>query len=137
MEVMIDKVPHVRFNTRVRDESVGGDNPYKWEIVTTNDLFLGKSENGREEMVIEATSRTAFRKGNWALIPPYEGPEVNTLVKIELGNYDYYQLYNLKEDIRQKNNLAKSNPEKLEELIIAYEIIRGNKNRAIQQLELK
>lgn len=42
MEVMIDKVPHVRFNTRVRDESVGGDNPYKWEIVTTNDLFLGK-----------------------------------------------------------------------------------------------
>lgn len=101
------------------------------------DLFLGKSENGREEMVIEATSRTAFRKGNWALIPPYEGPEVNTLVKIELGNYDYYQLYNLKEDIRQKNNLAKSNPEKLEELISAYEIIRGNKNRAIQQLELK
>lgn len=42
MEVMIDKVPHVRFNTRVRDESVGGDNPYKWKIVTTNDLFLGK-----------------------------------------------------------------------------------------------
>ena len=42
MEVMIDKVPHVRFNTRVRDESIGGDNPYKWEIVTTNDLFLGK-----------------------------------------------------------------------------------------------
>tara|TARA_B100001094_G_scaffold234563_1_gene229522 strand:- start:986 stop:1621 length:636 start_codon:yes stop_codon:yes gene_type:complete len=100
-------------------------------------LFLGKSENGRDEMIIEATSRTAFRKGNWALIPPYEGPEVNTLVKIELGNYDYYQLYNLKEDIRQKNNLAKSNPEKLKEMITAYEIIRGNKNRAIQQLELK
>ena len=100
-------------------------------------LFLGKSENGRDEMVIEATSRTAFRKGDWALIPPYEGPEVNTLVKIELGNYDYYQLYNLKEDIRQKNNLAKSSPEKLKELITAYEKIRGNENRDIQQLELK
>ena len=100
-------------------------------------LFLGKSENGRDEMVIEATSRTAFRKGDWALIPPYDGPEVNTLVKIELGNYDYYQLYNLKEDIRQKNNLAKSNPEKLKELITAYEKIRGNENRDIQQLELK
>lgn len=100
-------------------------------------LFLGKSENGRDEMVIEATSRTAFRKGDWALIPPYQGPEVNTLVKIELGNYDYYQLYNLKEDIRQKNNLAKSNPEKLKELITAYEKIRGNENRDIQQLELE
>ena len=100
-------------------------------------LFLGESENGRDEMVIEATSRTAFRRGDWALIPPYEGPKVNTLVKIELGNYDYYQLYNLKEDIRQKNNLAKSNPEKLKELITAYEKIRGNENRDIQQLELK
>ena len=100
-------------------------------------LFLGKSENGRDEMVIEATSRTAFRKGDWALIPPYQGPEVNTLVKIELGNYDYYQLYNLKEDIKQKNNLAESNPEKLKELITAYEKIRGNENRDIQQLELE
>ena len=39
---MIDKVPHVVFKTRVRDESVGGENPYRWEDKTTEDLFGGK-----------------------------------------------------------------------------------------------
>ena len=35
-------VPEVVFHTRVRDESIGGDNPYKWQDVTTSDLFSGK-----------------------------------------------------------------------------------------------
>lgn len=37
-----DKVPSVVFKTRVRDESIGGDNPYRWQDVTTDDLFSGK-----------------------------------------------------------------------------------------------
>ena len=36
------KVPTVTFKTRVRDESVGGPNPYRWEDVTTDQLFKGK-----------------------------------------------------------------------------------------------
>src|SRR6056300_416202 len=36
------EVPNVVFKTRVRDESIGGDNPYRWEIVTTEELFAGK-----------------------------------------------------------------------------------------------
>lgn len=30
------------FKTRVRDETIEGPNPYRWEDVTTNDLFDGK-----------------------------------------------------------------------------------------------
>ncbi|MRI00116.1 sulfatase-like hydrolase/transferase [Kriegella sp. EG-1] len=101
------------------------------------DVFLGKSAKGRNEMVIEATSRTAFRKGDWAMIPPYKGPAVNKHVNIELANAAEYQLYNLKEDIAQQHNLASSKPEKLQELITAYETIRGTENTEIQQLELK
>jgi len=101
------------------------------------DLFLGKSDNGREDLIIEATSRTAFRKGNWVLIPPYEGPAVAKEVKIELGNFNSYQLHNLKDDIGQQNNLAKTNPDKLKEMIAAYEAIRGTENSEIQQLDLK
>lgn len=101
------------------------------------DVFLGKSDTGRDELVIEATSRTAFRKGDWAMIPPYKGPAVNTQVKIELGNADEYQLYNLDEDIAQQYNNANRNPEKLQEMITAYEAIRGTQNSEIQQLELK
>jgi peroxiredoxin len=35
-------VPSVTFKTRVRDDSIDGDNPYRWEDVTTWDLFAGK-----------------------------------------------------------------------------------------------
>ena len=36
------QVPNVTFKTRVRDESIGGDNPFKWEDKTTDDYFAGK-----------------------------------------------------------------------------------------------
>lgn len=35
-------LPKVTFHTRVRDESIGGDNPFKWEDKTTDDYFAGK-----------------------------------------------------------------------------------------------
>jgi len=36
------KLPNITFHTRVRDESIGGDNPFKWEDKTTDDYFKGK-----------------------------------------------------------------------------------------------
>jgi peroxiredoxin len=36
------KLPQVAFKTRVRDESVEGPNPYRWETRTTDDYFNGK-----------------------------------------------------------------------------------------------
>ena len=35
-------VPNVTFKTRVRDESIAGPNPYRWQDVTTSDYFAGK-----------------------------------------------------------------------------------------------
>lgn len=35
-------VPQAIFKMRVRDESIGGDNPYRWQDVASNDLFEGK-----------------------------------------------------------------------------------------------
>lgn len=35
-------VPQVTFKTRVRDESIGGENPFRWQDVTTDELFKGK-----------------------------------------------------------------------------------------------
>jgi len=101
------------------------------------DVFMGNSTDGRDEMILEATSRTAYRKGNWALIPPYEGPAIAEKVNIELGNAEGYQLYYLKDDIGQQDNLAESNPEKLQEMITGFEAIRGTENSKVEQLELK
>ncbi|WP_027075603.1 sulfatase family protein [Maribacter antarcticus] len=89
--------------------------------------FLGKSKTGRKELILEATSRTAFRKGNWVMIPPYKGKRVNTSVNIELGNDIIYQLYNLNDDLGQQNNVAQAYPEKLAKMITAYKEILDKK----------
>ena len=36
------KLPEVTFKTRVRDESIEGPNPFRWEIRDTSDFFAGK-----------------------------------------------------------------------------------------------
>lgn len=37
------RVPEVTFKTRVRDESVGGENPFRWQDVTSSEIFGGKT----------------------------------------------------------------------------------------------
>ena len=100
-------------------------------------VLLGESQKGRQNLILEATSRTAYREGDWAMIPPYRGPAVNTWVNIELGNSPEYQLYNLAEDPGQQHNLADQNPEKLREMVEAFEAIRGKDYGNTQPLELK
>jgi peroxiredoxin (alkyl hydroperoxide reductase subunit C) len=43
MNPEIKRVPDVVFKTRVRDESVEGPNPYRWQDKTTADIFGGKN----------------------------------------------------------------------------------------------
>ncbi len=102
------------------------------------DVLFGKSDKGRENLILEATSRTAFRSGDWLLIPPYKGlPSFNKNVEIETGNADVFQLYNLKDDVAQKNNLAEKHPEKVKDLFDAFLKIRGEEYSKTQKLELK
>jgi len=101
------------------------------------EVLMGNSDQGRTELVLEATSRTAFRKGDWVMIPPYKGPAVNEKVQIELGNDSEFQLFNLVNDIGQQNNLAEANPDKLKEMLNAFEVIRGKGYSKTQKLELK
>ncbi|MEZ5000642.1 MAG: arylsulfatase [Bacteroidales bacterium] len=88
------------------------------------DALLGKSDKGREELVIEASGRTALRLGDWIMIPPYPGAEIALDVNIELGNSSEYQLYNLKTDIGERVNLATSEPGRLREMISIYDSLR-------------
>ena len=37
-----DTIPNVTFKARVRDESIGGSNPFDWKDVSTDDLFKNK-----------------------------------------------------------------------------------------------
>jgi arylsulfatase A-like enzyme len=99
--------------------------------------FMGEEKVGRSELMLEATGRTALRKGEWIMIPPYKGAAKIATVNIEIGNDPNYQLYNLTNDIGQVNNVAESNPEKLEEMIADYKAIRGDLNSDVQEVVLK
>ncbi len=91
------------------------------------DAFLGRSPQGRDELVLEATGRTAYRQGDWVLIPPHEGPAVAAHVNIELGNSSDYQLYHLTDDAGETRNRAAEEPERLQKMRKAYQaIVRSN-----------
>ncbi|MBC1261996.1 peroxiredoxin [Synechococcus sp. BSF8S] len=39
---VIERVPSVIFHTRVRDEAVPGPNPFRWQDLSTDEIFAGK-----------------------------------------------------------------------------------------------
>ncbi len=78
--------------------------------------LLGKSDKGRNELVIEAQGRLAYRAGDWALIPPCEGPPYSKNTGNELGNIPEGGLFNVKSDLGQQNNLIDKDVEKYNEM---------------------
>lgn len=79
------------------------------------DAFMGKKLQARENLVVEAQGRMAYRQGDWMMIPPYCGQERN-LTGNELGNLPEYALFNLKEDKAQQENRVVGNEPLLEEM---------------------
>jgi arylsulfatase A-like enzyme len=84
------------------------------------EAFLGKSEQGRNDLVVEAMGRLAFRQGDYAFIPSYKGNPMNKEVNIEVGVAPEIQLYDVKKDPAQKVNIAKDHPEKVKEMQEAF-----------------
>lgn len=87
--------------------------------------LLGKTPHGRDSFILEANGKTALRKDNWLMIPPYQGDKLKKKVNIESGIDINYQLYNLKLDHSQQKNVAVNNPEELKMMISEYEILTG------------
>lgn len=78
--------------------------------------FLGKSNKGRKNLVVEGVSRKmTYREGNWAYMPGYETKNGKTKP----------ELYDLKNDISQTNNLVEKMPKKLASMAQNYEKIRA------------
>lgn len=89
--------------------------------------LLGKNEKGRDWLIEHAANgRLSIVKGDWKFIEPGPGPRINVNVNIELGNDTLPQLYNLRNDIGENENLAKSDPDKVNELSALLRKIREN-----------
>jgi arylsulfatase A-like enzyme len=84
--------------------------------------LLGRSTQGRSHVVEYATALSLI-VGDWKVIQPHGGPKRN-VPGIETGNDPQPQLFNLKDDIGERNNLAPQYPEKTKELLSMLEQIQ-------------
>ncbi len=70
-------------------------------------LMTGKHDTGRDELMYESSQKIKIlRKNKWSYLSPSAGPKVNPTTLTELGNSLDDQLYNMKLDIGQTNNVA-------------------------------
>lgn len=99
--------------------------------------FLGESDKGRNDLILEAQGKLAIREGDWIMIPPYSGPERN-LTGNELGNLPVFTLYDAKKDKAQIINVASEYPEKLEEIKSRFfALTEGYYKTDVEEVELK
>lgn len=83
----------------------------KLDSQNTLNAFLGLPGNGRKELVVEGMFNYAFRQGDYVMIPPY-------------GAVKVYELYNIKQDPGQTENIAQKNPRILRQMMMRFEQLK-------------
>lgn len=90
----------------------GGTYADRTDSQNTLPAFLGMAGGGRTELVTEGMFNYAFRQGDWVMIPPYPGHNLQ------------YQLFNVKEDPGQTKNLASEQPQRLRRMMMRFEHLK-------------
>jgi len=89
------------------------------------DALLGRRPIGRDHL-IEHAGVLSLVQGHWKYIEPGRGPKVNRNVNIELGNDSKPQLYDLRNDLAEQNNLAEKHPQRVKEMASLLKKIRAD-----------
>ncbi len=90
-------------------------------------VLTGQSAQGRNHHITEGLQgRLAYREASWVLIPPHKGPKkISWGVDMETGFSLKPQLYNVKDDPSQQNDLADEYPEKVEQMMKSFLAIKS------------
>lgn len=72
------------------------------------DVWLGKSEMNRPFLIEQSVGTLSLVEGIYKYIAPSNSPKINASTRTELGHDTKPQLYNLKEDVSERKNLAPS-----------------------------
>lgn len=89
------------------------------------DVLLGKSKEGGKTNIEQNNGGVlAYVKDGWKYIEPHKGPALMRNVNIESGFSTQPQLYNLKEDMGEQNNLASKYPDKVKQMAAGLEKIK-------------
>jgi arylsulfatase A-like enzyme len=97
-----------------------GDAPDSFDVLSA---LLGKSRKGRDNLV-EHANVLSLIKGDFKYIEPGRGPKISKNTNIELGIDPQPQLYNLKNDLGEKHNIASEHPKIVKELADLLKKIR-------------
>jgi arylsulfatase A-like enzyme len=92
------------------------------------DILLGKTFTGRE-WLLEHSGRLTIIKGDWKYIEPGGGAKIQVNTNTETGNDPLPQLYNLKTDLGERNNVAPDNQAVVKELTELLKKIREGRTR--------
>jgi arylsulfatase len=80
-----------------------------------------KAPSKRETQYFEMLSNRAIYSDGWlACTTPPDAPWLSVASKLDVINDFKWELYNIKEDFSQSNDLAASNPEKLREMQLLF-----------------
>ncbi len=96
------------------------DSENNWPSLT------GKTKSGRNYLIEQGGGGLAIVRDKWKYIEPGNGPAMSRLTNTELGNLPLPQLYHLKDDLGERNNLADKHPDKVRELKDELDKIRKN-----------
>jgi len=90
------------------------------------DVLTGKTSVGREWVVEQQMrSKLSIVKDGWKLIEHGDGPKIQVNTNTETGNDPSYQLYNIRTDPGEKNNIATKEERKVKELTDLLNSIRN------------
>ncbi|MDP4223078.1 MAG: arylsulfatase [Bacteroidota bacterium] len=88
-------------------------------------VLLGRSKKGREWLVEQGPgNKLSIIRDDWKYIEPGDGPRIQVNTNTETGNDPMPQLYNLKKDLCEKNNVASQNPVVVKEITDLLKEIR-------------
>lgn len=90
--------------------------------------LLGKDPKGRSH-IIEHAHTHSITVGQWKYIEPSGGAVYDKLTNTEYGNNKNPQLYNLKEDLCERNNLAEQHPDIVAKLAAQLKQVKDGSDR--------
>ncbi|MBS1669250.1 MAG: arylsulfatase [Bacteroidetes bacterium] len=97
------------------------DAPDSYDLLSA---LLGRDPKGRD-YIIEQSSGLAIMKGQWKYIVPNKKTSYDPFTQTETGNLPQPQLYDLKNDLGEKNNLVEKKPAIAKELSAILDKSKG------------
>jgi arylsulfatase A-like enzyme len=85
--------------------------------------LLGKTQKGRDWLILQGGALSLVQ-GDLKYISPSNGQKLAKEVNIETGNDPAPQLYDLKNDLGEKHNIAAEHPEKVKEMAAMLEKLK-------------